>query len=252
MPRKFAWIFFIFILGIGYIPENSRAEPFVIAVEDKDWDPYYLWRDGNVSGVCVDLANQILKKVGRTVKFVPRPWVRVLHEVKTKKVDAGLCGSRTDDRLTWAHFVDESIFDYGVTLFLAKNSNLYKNQSTDFSGKIIGILRGYSYVGAKKFVTEKGASLHAFNTRKAIILNMVRGRIDGAVDDVFPFMPIVNQLGHSDKVIAYQTVSENAAYLFLSMKPAYEDLAAQLSQVLIKFKKNPEYKKLLNRYGASE
>ena len=226
------------------------AKPFVIAVENKDWDPFYQWRNGKVSGACIDLARVILKNVGYEARFIPRPWSRGLHEVKAKKVDAGLCGNLNEDRSKWAHFPEEPMFVYDVTLFSTPSSSLLKSRLKDLKGKIFGVLRGYSFAGAEKILAENGASVHPFNSRKAIILNMVKGRIDGAMDGRYPFLPVAKKMGYEGKVVAFRQLNQASAYLFLSQKPGYKRLAKSLSTMLRRIKSASAFRELLDQYGT--
>ena len=102
------------------------ADTITVAVEDKNYVPYYLWVDGKPQGLCVEVAKAAIREMGHEVEFVRVPWVRVLLSVEQKRVDAGLCGTKNAERAAYSHYPEEPLTSFDATLFVRSDSSLYR------------------------------------------------------------------------------------------------------------------------------
>lgn len=126
-----------------------------VAVEDKDYSPYYVWGDDGLEGPCGDITMAVLATMGHDVVFEPAPWTRVIRMLEDDLVDAALCATETVERLAFAQFPDEPLLSFDATLFVRADSPL---QSSSLGG-LFGL--SFGVVGATVSVGSTGRSRRA-------------------------------------------------------------------------------------------
>jgi polar amino acid transport system substrate-binding protein len=228
----------------------AAAETIVIAVEDKDWSPYYTWAEGRPQGPCPEIASGAIRHMGAEVEFARYPWVRVLQSVERKKVDAGLCGTRTDERAAYSYFPEEPLLNYDATLFVRTDSPLLDSDISGLDGKTFGMIKGYTYGGVDDGLESGGMTRIETTNRESLLKLLVLGRVDTLLDSILPVLSDARRLGFDDQVRPIlPSLAETPGYLFFSMKPGHDDLSKRFSTALVRFKTTPEYLAIKERYG---
>ena len=238
------------VVAIVLAGAGSRAETLTIAVEDKDYAPYYVWVDGEPTGPCVEIAAGAVRHMGGTVEFVRYPWSRVLRSVEEGKVDAGLCGTRTEERETYSHYPHEPLLDYDATLFARADSELDSSDAAAREGLSFGLVKGYSYAGVDDALEEAGMIRVEATSRESLWEMLARGRVDTVLDSVLPMVADTRRMGLDGEIRALQpSLAETPGYLFFSRKAGHDELAREFSEALEAFKTTPDYMEIRERYG---
>ena len=226
------------------------AETLTVAIEDKDWTPYYVWIDGDPTGLCTEIAAGAIRHMGAEVEFVPVPWVRVLLSVETQKVDAGLCGTKTDERAAFSYYPDEPLLSFDATLFVRADSQLQSSDVDELKGRTFGLIKGYNYGDLDQKLESQGMiRLEALN-RESLLDMLVAGRIDTVLDSIMPTVSDAQKLGINDQIRPLlPSLTETPGYLFFSQRPGHDALAQRFSDALKAFKETEEYTAILQRYG---
>lgn len=229
---------------------TAVAETIVIAVEDKDWSPYYVWADGQPQGPCPEIAAGAIRLLGDDVEFVRYPWVRVLQSVELMKVDAGLCGTRTEERASYSYYPDEPLLNYDATLFVRANSPIRSPEIAGLKGKSFGLIKGYNFGGVDDDL-EAGGMIRIETTGRENLLKMLEiGRVDTVLDSLLPLTADARTMGISKEIRALKpSLAVTPGYLFFSHKPGHKALAERFSDVLKAFKATAEYREIKERYG---
>jgi len=175
------------------------------------WDPYGLYtfadKDGNPTGIDVDLIKAVAKDVGCEVSFRRLPWARVLLELENGVIDATSSTSRTPERELFAYF-SEPYRQAEMAVFVrrgeAGNHPLADLSSIPGAGFKLGVIAAYYYgpefaelMKDPKFAAQiDGAADYETNIRK-----LLHGRIDGLlVDDVGVVLGEAKALGVEDRI----------------------------------------------------
>lgn len=229
---------------------SAAAQTVTIAVEDKDFAPYTMVRDGKATGACAEIAEATLERMGAKAEYVSVPWSRVLLYVENQKVDAALCGTSGHNRDTYSHYPDEALLYYDATLFVANGSDIEDLQPATLSGKTFGTIIGYSYQGAGDELERLGMTRQDTYDREGLIRQLLAGKVDAVLDSVEPMQRVSARLNVSDQIRSITPKLRYApAYLFFSKKPGNEDFAAAFSNALKDFKETPEYWDIQDRFG---
>ncbi|MEJ1996453.1 MAG: transporter substrate-binding domain-containing protein [Limibacillus sp.] len=237
-------------LILAIIPFSAVAETIVVAVEDKDWAPYYFWVDGIPTGPCPEIVSGTVRLMGDQVEFQRYPWVRVLKSVEEKKVDAGLCGTKTDERAAYSHYPQEPLLYYDATLFVRVDSPLTTSDFSELQGKSFGMIKGYTFAGVDDDLEAAGAIRIETNNRDNLLNLLTLGRIDSVLDSSLPLLADARRMDLAETIRPLlPTLDETPGYLFFSRKPGHSDLAIRFSEALRAFKKTPEYQGIQKRYG---
>jgi polar amino acid transport system substrate-binding protein len=228
----------------------AAAETIVVGVEDKDYEPYYFWVDGKPEGPCVEIAAGAIQQMGAEVEFARMPWTRVLKSVKTKRVDAGLCGTKTDERAAFSHYPDEPLLNYDATLFVRTDSPLTTSDPATLAGKTFGLVKGYSYAGVDDGLESDGMTRVEATGRESLIKLLTLGRVDTVLDAILPVLADARRLGVEGQVRPLlPSLAKTPGYLFFSRKPGHDALAKRFSAALTEFKSTSAYLDIKARYG---
>lgn len=142
--------------------------------------------NGEITGFDVDLAKEVVKRLGKEVKFQPIDWSMKETELNSNNIDFIWNGyTITDERKEKLDFSEPYLNNKQVIVTLA-DSNI--NSKDDLKGKKVGAQNESSAVVAM----EKDSELYAsFNGGKAItyednnqaLMDLEAGRIDAVVAD---------------------------------------------------------------------
>lgn len=228
----------------------ATAETLVVAVEDKDWSPYYTWVDGHPEGPCPEIAEGALRQMGAEVEFVRYPWVRVLQSVELKKVDAGLCGTKTDERAAYSYYPSEPLLNYDVTLFVRADSPLRSSDIAELRHKSFALIKGYTFGSVDDELEAGGMIRIETPNRESLLKLLLIGRADTVLDSTLPLLTDARRAGVADQVRAIRpSLAETPGYLFFSRRPGHDELAKRFSEALTEYKAGPEYREIRKRYG---
>ena len=248
--KPFTSLVMFMVLMVFQSAFMASADVRTIAVEDKDYAPYYVWIDGRPSGPCIDIVSGTFALMGDTVEYLRFPWSRVLRSVEEQKVDAGLCGTRSEERSVYSHYPNEPLLIYDATLFTRADSELQTSAIEVLKGRSFGIVKGYSFGDIEQELESEGMIRLEAASRESLWNQLLIGRIDTALDSILPMVADTIRMGKRGEIRPlYPSLAETPGYLFFSQKPGNDALAKKFSQVLKEFKRTPEYLELKARYG---
>lgn len=238
------------VLPVVLSLNSVAADTVVVAIEDKDWDPYYTWVDGQPYSPFVEIATGAIHHMGAEVEFVRYPWVRVPQSVERQKVDAGLCGTKNDERATYSFYPDEPLLNYDATLFVQTGSPLQNSETSGLEGKSFGIIKGYAYGGVDDRLEAGGMIRIETTDRESLLKLLILGRVDTVLDSTLPTISAARAMSLKDQMRPiFPSLDETPGYLFFSRKPGHDALAKRFSEALKNFKNTPEFVTIKERYG---
>jgi ABC-type amino acid transport/signal transduction systems, periplasmic component/domain len=166
--------------------ENSlervkKAGKIVIGIDDTYPPMEFKDKDNKLVGYDIDMANEIAKKLGVKVEFVPTAWDGIFMALQSKKFDViHSTVSITDERKKTMIFTEPYI--YGGNAIFVKADNTTVNSQDDFKDKIIGCQVGTT---AQDVLSKMSGmkEVKKYNGMTEAFLDLKNGRIDAVVSD---------------------------------------------------------------------
>lgn len=167
--------------GDGSLKRVKDAGTITVGIDDT-YPPMEFTDSANkIVGFDIDMANDISKKLGVKVKYVPTSWDGIFLALGSKKFDVIQSSvSITDDRKKTMIFTKPYI--YGGNAVFVKTGNSSIKSEKDLAGKTVGIEVGttaqdvLNKIGTIKEVKKYNAMTDAF-------MDLKNGRIDAVVSD---------------------------------------------------------------------
>ncbi len=252
MRRHLLALALVLALPVAVQVDSARAEgeSIAIAVEDKDWSPYYLWRDGELEGACAEVAAGAIRYMGFEPRFERYPWVRILLLLKRQDIEAALCATRTEEREAFSHYPKEELLFFDTTLIVRSDSAFEDLESAIQAGQRFGIIKGYSFGGADDFLEDAGMTRVEVPNRDALLKLLMRGRVDAVLDSSLPILYDAQRLDLEGEFRAlYPPLATTPTYLMFSQAPGNAELTQRFSDALQAYKLTPDYAAIRKKYG---
>ncbi|AGZ33266.1 amino acid ABC transporter substrate-binding protein [Pseudomonas sp. SWI6] len=213
-----------------------------------DWAPYVYQHDGQPKGIDYEVTTEVFKRLGFDVEWQFLPWKRCLAMVEQGLADGVMDIFETESRKPYMVYPDEPMSDVEFVLFQASVRRHPVTRLEDLTGLTVGTSPGYSYGASfseSPYFRREAAPTHEANFGKLML-----GRIDLLVTDRRVGRYLRKQLGLERQVEELPLmISRQAQYLGLARKPGREDLARHFSEELQRFKQEPAYAAINNRYS---
>lgn len=148
--------------------------------------------DGKVVGFDVDIANALCEKMKAECEIVTQDWDGIIPGLIAKKYDAIIASmSITDERKKQVAFTNP-YYKSALTFVAKKGSGITEINADTLKGKTVGAQAGTTqadYIAA----AFPDIELKAYPTQDEVNLDLVNGRLDLGVSDLFPMMDWIDQ-----------------------------------------------------------
>lgn len=148
--------------------------------------------DGKVVGFDVDIANALCEKMKAECEIVTQDWDGIIPGLIAKKYDAIIASmSITDERKKQVAFTNP-YYKSALTFVAKKGSGITEINADTLKGKTVGAQAGTTqadYIAA----AFPDVELKAYPTQDEVNLDLVNGRLDLGVSDLFPMMDWIDQ-----------------------------------------------------------
>ncbi len=249
---SFKWRFIIFIVAVFCITENLCADTIMIGTDP--WCPYNC-KDQENEGISIEVMRKIFEPEGHTVVVRYLPWVRAINYLKDGKITNFTSAAKAD--CPECLYADYPTAIMRNTIFVRKDDNLKWMGLNSLNGKILGVIKDYTYGDEltdyiKKYADdpERIRTSHGEEALSSNLKMLVAGRIDLAIDEEAVLLYTAKKLGLADRIKPVHVVSAVPLYLGFSPKDPkgkyYRDLA---SSRLKEMKENGALDKLYAKYG---
>lgn len=234
-----------------FLATTTFAQDLVlIAAEDADWTPYYMWEDGVLNGACAEIAAGAFKTMGVEVEFQRVPWTRVLKSVQNKTVDGGLCATKSAEREAYAIYPEEHLLNYDSTLFVRVDSEIEVFDAATLRGRSFATVKGYAFGGADQALINYGMVRREANNRDSLLKVLMARRVDMVLDSTLPLQVDAERLALNDQIRALEpSVSSSPGYIMFSNKAGQDALVSAFTKALVAFKATDEYRDIAQKYN---
>ena len=186
---------------------------------------------GAIVGFEIDLANEVGKRLGRTVKFENIPFNGLFSAVQSGRIDMAVSSiTITQKRLAELSFA-QPYYDSDQSLTVTAASGL--TGLADMKGKVIGVDTGSTGdIWATEHMAEYGfADIRRFEGLAPAMLDLGNGRIDGYISDIPALQYYVKD---KPQFAVVERILSGEQYSMMFAKDA--PLAAEVSAVLTTLK----------------
>jgi len=226
---------------------GSLPETLVIGKGIQDYPPYHWTKDGTVVGLVPDIIRGTAKRLGiKNVTFDPQPWLRMLKMAERGQLDAVMPLYSTAERRKFLDFPKENLMFELLGFYRLSNVSIaYDGTLESLLPYNIGTITGYSY--GSKFDSLDFKRIDTVDEKS--LYNMLKvGRYQVGISDLRVLEYYSNAIGFKP-VVLEPLVSSEPLYIGFSKKKQFGDFVSEFSEALSKFKRSPEYQKILDRYG---
>ena len=232
------------ILPLDTIANNKDT---IIAL-DSAYPPYMHGSKSKPKGLYANLLKEIFGKMKLSLTLEPKPWKRVMTKAKLGKWGVG--GIYKNSERVKIFDYSEPIYYERLVLFTRKSSNIKFKKLSDLKGKVIGVMRGWSYGEdfdkAKKMkifrVQETNEGTQSFKL-------LLKKRVDAVVMDSVSANIILKKEGWQKKVDeSTNPVAKNAAYIVFLKTMDQKELINKFNDTVQQMKEDGSYQKIISEF----
>jgi len=240
-------------LGSALPGRADAATPLRVAYFET-YSPLSFRQDGVLRGILVDVIQEVAgKRLHLAVEHTGYPWNRAQMLVRNGEMDA-ICTIATPERLEYAVAAQEPVVSPRRRIFVRNDNPLLPQirQVKDLEGlRQLNIVM-VSYVG-------NGwgkANLGGFNVQEGIdfesaLKMIVAKRGDVLIDNSFTMQySLARTEGGADILMMPADLDQSNFQLLMSKKSPHLGILPAFDAALRKFKRTPQYTKILQQYGV--
>ena len=213
---------------------------------DTTYPPFEFEKDGEYTGIDIDLINAIAENQGFEIEFNPMDFGGIIPALQAGQLDVAIAGmSITDERKEIVDFSDP-YFDAGLSLVVAEdNSDITSLE--DLEGKTVAVKSGTTGAQfARDNEAEYGYEISQFEDSPSMFQEVSNGNADVLLED---YPVIAYAIAESD--LALKTVGDRLTgdqYGIAVLKGENAELLEQINAGLQELRDSGEYDEILNIY----
>lgn len=234
------------LIGLLYVFSlNSAAEEGrTVTVGVNHAPPYRVITDEGVTGLYVDIFNEIAARIDWDVRYVEAPFRRVLRLMEEGRVDVMLGPLKTGDREQMMAFV-APVFPPEPKLFFYHRDENRITDYGDLQGKKIGVLSGAHYFD--RFDNDGALIKEPITRYENLMLMLEMDRVDVVVAPELVGRYTVSQLDIDVSVSPYQVPGEHS-YIAISRTSPVFSRRNEINRVFEQIRQDGTYNRLLKTY----
>lgn len=206
--------------------------------------PYRVVSDEGVTGLYVDIFNEIAGRIGWDVRYVEAPFRRVLLMMEEGEVDVMLGPLKLEKREQVMAFV-APVFPPERKLFFYHREENRITEYGDLYGKKIGVLSGASYFD--RFDNDENLTKEPIARYENLMRMLEIGRVDVVVAPELVGRYTVNNLDVDVSVSPYQVPGERS-YIAISRNSPVLSRQDQVNRVFEQIRQDGTYDRLIMGY----
>lgn len=204
---------------------------------------------GDPSGISADLANDLAKYLGRSVKIENIAWTGLIPSLQTGKVDVVISSMTiTDERKKTVDFSDPYANSY-LALLVNKKSSVTKAEELNKKGIVVDVKIGTTAnTYADKNLTN--ATVNVLSSENACVTEVVQGKADVFIYDQLTIYR-QNQ-SNLDTTRAIMIPIQNVEHWGMAVKKGNTELLKKINTFITKYKSDGGFEKLTQKYLPQE
>lgn len=201
---------------------------------------------GNPAGISVDLAGELGKYLGKSVKIENMAFSGLIPSLETGKIDLIISSMTiTDDRKKTIDFSDPYCKAY-LCLLINKNSPVNNINGLNVKGRKVAVKKGTTgHIYAEQNL--KNCEVMAFDKESACVLEVTQGKADAFIYDQMTIYKNWKQYPDSTKV-NLEPFGNDYEYWGIGLNKNQDELKGRINQFLKEFKENGGFDRLSGKY----
>ncbi len=241
----------ILIFTLFSCSKGTKQNKFLTVGMELAYPPFEMTdKNGNPSGISVELAKEFGKYIGKEIKIQNIAWDGLIPALKTGKVDfiiSSMTITKERDKS-----IDFSIpYSKSYLAILANiNSNVSSVKDLNSSNITLALKKGTTaHIYAQKNL--KKANILLFSKESECVLEVVQGKADGFIYDQLTIFRNWNKNQETTKAIL-SPFQDNFEYWGAAIAEGNDKLRKQLNEFFLEFKRKDGFNKLGNKYLSEE
>jgi len=241
--KRILFIFFI----VFFITDKTCAEHFIAATAD--WSPYAMQTEKGITGISVDIINEIVKLTGDSIIINLYPAKRLNQLFEQNKFDINFADSPDWNKTKKnPNFVfSKKYIDVKEYVYFVKNRYIELKRPIDLKGKTIGISAGYYYDMFQDYFNKGIITKKEIYSNISLLRFLKKGRCDAALFDHNLFEYLILQLQY-DKKQFKQGLEINNAPLGLKFRIEKRNAVKRFNQAISILEKKGFIKQIIHKY----
>lgn len=198
------------------VPLGAVAAGETLTIVFEEYPPYEYMEGETPAGINVAIIREACKRMGVRPMFRTMPWKRGLYELKNGAITALASGFRTADRERYAVFPRHYLSQEVNSIFVCRGSTLKVDSLGDLRGRIVGVVREYSY--GPEFDSFSGMRLDAVSSNTLLVGKLADRRVDAIAGNLRVIKFLAGRLGLGSCINPVYELSSEPLYLFFSKK----------------------------------
>lgn len=223
---------------------TETIAPLTVTVGVNHAPPYRIIRNGERTGLYVDIFEEIATRLGWNVRYREAPFRRVLRLAEEGQVDIVLGPLRTEGRERFLEFVAPAFPPERRLFFYQTDTHRIEGYS-DLYGRVIGVLDGSSYF--PRFDEDDELMKERAPRYENLMLMMERGRVDVVIAPELVGKYTVDKLGVSTSISPFFVPGERS-FIAVSKKSNVLEYADDIRAAFKLIKMEGIYENLVLKY----
>ncbi|MCG9750702.1 transporter substrate-binding domain-containing protein [Vibrio brasiliensis] len=239
------------VLTFGLCSYCWSATP--IQLVTLDYPPYIVSKEGELSGVAVELVEAVFKELNVPISIQVLPWARALSNVQFGRADAIFTAFKNPEREQFADFSHQVLFTQNISLVARVNSNIRSDNflTDNLSDMTICVVNRVSY-GKRidALLAENRFKLVFKRNQTNECAHLVRtGRADVWVNNDFGARSIIASEGMEEVLdILSPPIEATPSYIAFSKLREHTWLRGRFDEVLQVMKQDGRYEAIIDGY----
>jgi len=209
-------------------------------------------KNGEITGLGVDIAQEIFKRLGHQLIIEVMPLKRALKMVEQGVADGMIGPYKSPERELYMNYTDVAFYQDQIMFYVLQNSTLqWQGHYSKLNKLVVGVIRGWNY-GEQFEKNEANLNISAVNTVEASFLQLLYNRVDVIVCHPRAAAPVIEKLALEYKVRRVLPIlTVNKGYFGFTKKESLTEVFEQFDSELTKMLVNGEIQYLSESYGLN-
>lgn len=238
----FAILFFVFFSGNAYSETLKAAMP--------NWAPFFTEsKDGDYSGIGVDVLDEIVKRTGDSASYSLYPAARLLQKLDTGKIDLIIIDSPNwvkPERKSIVSFTNSIMPFQEFVYFLAAKYKDIK-EPKDLNGLFVGHIFGYYYEPFEDLFKNEIINRETPGTDTSLLEMLKKKRVDAILIDPFAFNVARVKLRY-DKELFKRGLQISNIELTSTIRKGKKDILPRFNKAIEEMKADGTIQKIVDKY----
>lgn len=208
--------------------------------------------DGKAAGLYPAIIEAVFKRMGTPVNVTSFPWKRALE--MGERGEAAIGGIYKNEQRLLVFDYSDPIYTEHLYIFVRKGESFSYTTTDDLKGKMLGVIRGWSY--GDVFDQAKEAGVFAVEENVSDIANfekLLLSRVDCIIVDGLAAQQIIQKFGYQDQVERLETpVTTNDTFLVFAKSTQQTELLKRFNETLAAMKQDGSYDELVKSFEAPQ